>query len=162
MAMLAGLTAVAAVAGLLSILLDPAAAPWGSAAPHTTRQPSSHRPTISPSPKPIPPGGGAEPALDLDYVTVNLTIDPSDLSAASIERTVIHDPQLAGRRAGLVVIFGGGFNPGQGVQVAQEVEHVLATSPAISPIFKVAGYRSFWSGSLLPTEVELNVYLFKN
>jgi hypothetical protein len=118
-------------------------------------------PTSAPTPTPTP-AGRLPPVLDLNFVTVPLTIDQGDISASSIQQTIMNDPRLQGRQAGLVLLFTGGDpNSGPWREIDGQVWSILRGMDNSSPLFRVAISRSFWDGTLPVTEVKLNVYLFK-
>jgi hypothetical protein len=121
-------------------------------------------PTASASPTPTPtPTPQPQPALDLNYVTVYLPIDPGDISASSIQQTIMNNPKFAGRQAGLVILFAGGTDPNgpEWEEIDTQVWSILQGMDKDSPLFRVAVPRPFWNGMLPLTKVKLNVYLFK-
>jgi hypothetical protein len=136
--------------------------PKQSNPPPPTPTPSTPTPTPS-TPTPTPsPTESPEPALDLKYIKVPLDINPDDISASSVQSAIAADPKLAGRQAGLVILFAGGpYNGSQWEQIDAQVWTILQGMDTSTPLFKVAVSRKFWDGTLSPSQVELNVYLFK-
>jgi hypothetical protein len=123
--------------------------------PHVSQTPT---PTPTPTPKPT---GSTEPALDLAYVTVNLTINPGAVSAAAVRQAILANPRLAGRQAGLVILFAGGDSSSpQWEQLDSQVWGILKSMGDATSLFNVAVSRQFWGGGPLTT-IELNIYLFK-
>jgi hypothetical protein len=134
--------------------------------PAAVTKPPHPTASVSPTPKPSPtptPTGQPEPALDFKYVTVPLYINPYDISASTIQGTIMNDPQLKGRRAGLVMLFAGGQDPNQSQwgEIDNQVWSILQGMDSETPLFRVAVSRQFWNGVLPLSEVKLNVYLFK-
>lgn len=124
-------------------------------------KPKPH-PTATPAPTPKPSATRVPvPALQLSYVDVKLTINPSSVSAASIRKAISGNSQLSGRQAGLVMLFGGGdVNSSQWRQLDSKVWSILRGMDPQSPLFRVAVSRQFWGGGSVTT-IELNIYLFK-
>jgi hypothetical protein len=109
-------------------------------------------------------------ALDLRYIDLTLTrVDYQGLvrrdakAIAAVKRQVRRDHRLAGRRAGLVILFGGasGTNPSRGRQAAIQVQKVLADMGRHGFVFKDAVYRPFFDLQKPSTVVQLNVYVFR-
>ncbi|MEO6087694.1 MAG: hypothetical protein ABIQ18_31745 [Umezawaea sp.] len=131
--------------------------------PTTTTPPSTTTTT------PTQPTG---PALELGPVKLELPIDAAalldgDAGTAQVLRDRVRaDPRLAGRRAGLVMTFGGtggssqGANVTRGLEIAAKVNGVLGELGAQGFVFDSTVYRSFISlGS--PDALSMDVYLFK-
>jgi hypothetical protein len=145
-----------ALAFLLSTLVGtktPAAAPK----PHT-KVTSTPTPTPTPSPtKTTQPG----PALDLHDVPVTLSIDPSNVSASAIAQQLLSDPSLKGRRAGLVILFGGGSLDGPWQQLDTQIWGILQSMDDVSPLFSGAVPLEYWNGNYPLNQFLLRIYLFK-
>jgi hypothetical protein len=141
---------------LLALALTFLLATTVGAAPHLPKKPPAPHSSATSKPPPKPPTPQA--ALNLNYVTVHL----SDLSASSIQQTIMASPQLRGQRSGLVILFAGGpSSGGNWGQVDSQVWSILQGMNKETPLFKVAVSRQFWDGTLPLNQVTLNVYLFK-
>lgn len=119
----------------------------------------------TPTPRPTAP-----PALDLTPITLTVSVDYAQLHAndpaaiASVEQQVRGDGRLSGRRAGLVLIFGGvqGATEGAGLQAAQDVATlVLPRLGAQGFVFSGTVYRAFFATNQPAGSVELDVYVFR-
>ena len=100
------------------------------------REPKPHA-KVMPTPTPTPttqPG----PALDLHDVPVTLSIDPSNVSASAIAQRLLSDPSLKGRRAGLVILFGGGSLDGPWQHLDKQIWGILQSMDDESPLFSGA------------------------
>jgi hypothetical protein len=127
-------------------------------------------PTVTPSPTPTPSTTKAnEPALELTPVEINLGIDPQLLLANDpntvgvLWQQIQSDPRLAGRRAGLVEIFGGANDKedsDRGMRIADTVKGVLSGFGAGGSLFGGSVYVSFINLKG-PEVLSLHIYLFK-
>lgn len=134
------------------------------------KPPHKHVVAATPSPTPSPKKTGQpEPALDLNYVTINLTINPSAVMSgnsgaiAAIRKSVAANPQLRGRLAGLVLLFAGDDNGSypQWQKLDRQMWQVIQGGGADQPVFKVAVTRNFLTHGGASTAFQLDVYLFK-
>jgi hypothetical protein len=148
---------VAIVAALLLTITVATPSPAAKPRPRVTATPTS-----TPLPAPTPtvtattqPG----PALDFQYVSVTLNINPSALSATGIKHALLTNPSLKGRRAGLVMLFGGGSSSGSWPQLDSKVWKILQSMSDVTPLFSEAVDREFWNGGPL-NQFLLNIYLF--
>jgi hypothetical protein len=115
---------------------------------------------VSPTPTPTPttqPG----PALDLHDVPVTLSIDPFNVSASAIAQRLLSDPTLKGRRAGLVILFGGGSLDGPWQHLDKQIWGILQSMDDESPLFSGAVPLEYWNGSYPLDQFLLRIYLFK-
>ena len=135
----------------------------GNVPPPSARMAPTPTPTLSPTP--IPPR-----ALDLKPVSVMLHVNYSALLAkdpqeiANVEQQVRAVSQLNGRSAGLVLAFGGanGTSAATGLQLATKVDNdVLRALGAQGFVFQDTVYREFFNLALPPSEVQIDVYVFK-
>lgn len=112
------------------------------------------------------------PALELEPVKVELPIDAAALlggdagTVQGLRDRIRGDQRLAGRRAGLVMTFGGtggsslSANVERGLSIANRVNGALGELGAEGFVFDATVYRSFISlGS--PDALSMDVYLFK-
>jgi len=109
------------------------------------------------------------PALKLHPVHVYLQVDPQGLlsrsprAMASVRSQVLRVPDLASRRAGLVLLFGG---DSQGEALAysldRRVSTVLSDLGKGNFVFQKTVYRNFLQVGGPPTVVQLDIYLFKS
>jgi hypothetical protein len=155
-----------ALAFIVAVTAAPPLPPGAQAEPTTT---TTTPPTTTTTTTPSRPTG---PALELDPVKLELPIDAAALlggdagTAQGLRDRVRADPRLAGRRAGLVMTFGGtggssqGANVTRGLAIADRVNGVLGELGAQGFVFDSTVYRSFISlGS--PDALSMDVYLFK-
>jgi hypothetical protein len=152
------------------LVADTVSTPAPPSLPKATHSTSVVHHRITPTPSASPSG----PALDLGYVTANLTVDQAGLLAgsaqaeASVRSQMTRISGLTGRRAGLVLLFAGAPDPDSptdykaAINLDQDMAGVL-TSLSIDggPVFQVAVYRDFANYGSEPDTVELNIYLFK-
>ena len=101
------------------------------------------------------------PALDLHYVPVTLSIDPSAVSANAVERLLLSNPALKGRRAGLVILFGGGSLDGPWQQLDKKIWGILQSMNDVTPLFSGAVPLQYWNGSYPSNLFLLHIYLFR-
>lgn len=123
-------------------------------------------PTITPSPTPLP----KPPVLDLHYITVIVHVDYGALSSgdpgtiAKVEQQIRSVAKLQGRRAGLVLTFGGsqGTSEGTGLQAAKDLDaKVLQNLGSQNFVFNGTVYREFFATDKPVGTIELDVYVFK-
>jgi hypothetical protein len=120
----------------------------------------------TPTPKPT-----ALPALDLTPIVLTVSVDYAQLHAgdpaalAAVEGQLRGDRRLAGRRAGLVLIFGGvqGATEGAGLQAAQDIATLLLSRLGAQGFVFYGGtvYRAFFATDKPAGTVELDVYVFR-
>jgi hypothetical protein len=135
----------------------PAAKPHPQATVTPTSKPvPASTPTPTPTPAKTTQSG---PALDLHYVPVTLQIDPSAPSATGIRQALLANPRLKGRRAGLVILFGGGSVSGPWLQLDNQVWKILSS---VTPLFSGAADLPYWNGSDPSSQFLLHIYLFKD
>ncbi|MBB5830034.1 hypothetical protein [Micromonospora carbonacea] len=122
-------------------------------------------PSASPTPSPTP-----EAVLELEPVSIKLsTVDWRGLLAnqpravRGLQARVRSHPGLSGRRAGLVLTFGGaaGGNTGRGMAIARQVNQALAGLGTQGFVFRGAVYRPFISLASPQGTLTIDVYLFK-
>lgn len=135
-------------------------------------RPKPHVPTpiarVTPTPTPSPT---PEPGLDNQPITLDLHVDYQGLlrhdpaAILDAERQVRANPQLAGRRAGLVLSFGGAppSNPHLGIQVAQALDdNVLKDLASLNYVFvSYTVYREFFNLGVSSSDIQVDVYVFK-
>jgi hypothetical protein len=127
-------------------------------------------PTSSPTPSPSP-SARPEPALDLSYVTVQLTVDSQGLlnndpnAMASVRKQIRAKSTLNGRHAGLVLAFDGDNGDpsidSTSLEIAGKVNEVLASMGSQGYVFRNTAYRSFIGRNVSPDIVDVDIYLFK-
>jgi hypothetical protein len=98
-------------------------------------------------------------SLDVRYVTVSLTVSPEQ-NMALLAQEVASDDALAGRRAGIVLIFAGGGVDANWEQLDEEVQNALISYEPAHQIFATATFENFVNIGAPPSSVELQVYLF--
>lgn len=124
--------------------------------------------TLIPTPTLVP----TPPPLVLHPITLQLTVDPSGLLSTPPNPNVIAqamaqvkaDPQLRGKRAGLVLTFGGASNaaPGQGITDAQAFDsEVLTALGKQNYVFINTVYREFFTLGADPSNFTVDVYVYK-
>lgn len=131
----------------------------------TVGQPPPPEPRPTPSPTPTPT---VEPALDLRPVHVEVKVDWRGLladraRARSALRRKIHAVQaLKGRRAGLVLAFGGGAGTdvGRAMLIARKANAVLRELGSRDAVFRRTVFRPFISFSDAKM-LSLDIYMFK-
>jgi hypothetical protein len=94
-------------------------------------------------------------------VPVTLSIDPSSVSGSAIEQVLLSDPRLKGRRAGLVLLFGGGGLNGPWQQLDKQIWGILQSMNDVTPLFSGAVGLQYWNGSYPLNQFLLRIYLFK-
>ncbi|MEU4768014.1 hypothetical protein AB0H12_32665 [Actinosynnema sp. NPDC023794] len=154
-----------ALAFIVAVTAAPPQPPGAQAEPTTTT-------TTPPTTTTTTPSRPTGPALELEPVKLEMPIDAAALlggdagTAQALRDRVRADPRLAGRRAGLVMTFGGtggssqGANVTRGLAIADRVNGVLGELGAQGFVFDSTVYRSFISlGS--PDALSMDVYLFK-
>lgn len=128
--------------------------------------PPTPTPTLTPSPTPVP----KLPVLDLNYIKVTVRVDYAALHSGNraaiqdVERQVRNVSGLSGRRAGLVLTFGGsaGDSNGLGLQAAKDVDaRVLQDLGRQGFVFGGTVYREFFATDKPVGTVELDIYVFK-
>lgn len=135
--------------------------PRPDAVAHASTAPSRSR---SPAPTRSP-----EPVLELNPVEITLTVDPRGLltgnasAKAALARAIRRDSRLSGRRAGLVLTFGGALNgsQGQAIAIANQADNVLRGLGAQGYVFRGTVYRPFLALNASPSALKVDVYLFK-
>jgi hypothetical protein len=122
------------------------------------------------TPKPTPsPSASPLPVLQLKPLKIMATINWTGLVAgeasaeAALQRRVQSYPGLRGRRAGLVLTFGGasGDGAGEAITIARSVDTVLQQLGTERFVFYGTVFRPFLSLSSPPDRIEIDVYLFK-
>ncbi|MGH2486399.1 MAG: hypothetical protein ACRDHE_10330 [Ktedonobacterales bacterium] len=119
--------------------------------------------TILPTATPLP-------ALNLTPITLNLTVDYQGLlnhnagTIAQIEGQVRGDARLKGKRAGLVLSFGGAsFGTNLAIQVANGCDTaVLQDLGRQNYVFIDTVYRDFFTLDADPSSLQIDVYVFKS
>ena len=157
-----------ALAFIVAVTAAPPLPPGAQAEPEPTTTTTTTLSTTTTT-TPAQPAG---PALELDPVKLELPIDAAALlggdagAVQGLRDRVRADPRLAGRRAGLVMTFGGtggssqGASVTRGLSIADKVNGVLGELGAQGFVFDSTVYRSFISlGS--PDALSVDVYLFK-
>ena len=123
-------------------------------------------PTVTPSPTPLP----KPPVLDLHYITVTIQVDYGALNSgdtatvAKVEHQIRTDSRLRGRRAGLVLTFGGSQNGSNAtaLQAAKDMDkQVLQDLGGQNYVFNGTVYREFFATDKPAGTIELDVYVFK-
>ncbi len=143
-------------------------APSSQAAPHPKPAPS---PTVTPGPQvtaspTMAPKRLLPLPLDLTPVTVTLkNIDPNavlngdPVQADAIRKAVLTDHRLAGRQAGLVILFGGGdVNSHEYRQLDLKIWSFLTGPGSSTGLFSAARPLDYWGGGPL-TQFQLDIYL---
>lgn len=128
--------------------------------------------TTTPTPTPtVFPTPTVLPALDLQPISVTIQVDYQGIlnnnpaAVANAEQQLRTVTQLRGRRAGLVLSFGGtnGVGTQTGLQIADQFNaHVLTDLGTHNYVFIETAYRSFFSLGSDPSQLSLDVYVFKN
>jgi hypothetical protein len=140
----------------------------------TVGQPPRPKPTPSASPSPSPsasPSPSREPVLELNPVNIVLNsvdwrglLDNNPAAADAMLGQVKANGQLAGRRAGLVLTFGGA-SPGDtdlALRIAGRVNDLLKQlGEQTGFVFRGTIYRPFLSLASPYSKVTIEVYLFK-
>jgi hypothetical protein len=141
-------------------------APSSQSAPHPKPAPS---PTVTPGPQvtaspTMAPKRHLPLPLDLTPVKMTLNIDPNAVlnndpeQADKIRKAVLTDHRLAGRQAGLVILFGGGdVNSSEW----HRLDHKIWSFLSSTCLFSAARPLDYW-GSGLPTQFRLDIYLWYN
>jgi hypothetical protein len=130
------------------------------------------KPHVRPTPTPTPtPTQG--PALDLNYVCVDLTfddpqglIDGDQAEVSSVQNQITGQPALESQQAGLVLLFGGDPDSPAGDSEAKALDeaviHILRGLGQRDSVFGgTVVYREFLGLDQPQTSVQLNVYVFK-
>jgi hypothetical protein len=108
--------------------------------------------------------------LELKPLRIHATINWAGLltgdegARAALQRRVQSVAALKGRRAGLVLTFGGAGGDsagGEAVAIARKVDSVLRQLGARRFVFSGTVFRPFLSLSAPPSRVTIDVYLFK-
>jgi hypothetical protein len=110
-----------------------------------------------------------EPVLELNPVSLKVLIDWQALLGgdpvvtAALQQQIQSEAALAGRRAGLVLTFGGasGGKEGLGKSIAERVNSVLTELGGQGFVFNGAVYRAFIDTGAPQEELTIDVYLFK-
>ncbi|MFI6906453.1 hypothetical protein ACIBKY_34690 [Nonomuraea sp. NPDC050394] len=135
----------------------------------TVGVPSPPEPAPTPTPSHTPtPSRTPEPGLEQRPVEVTMKVDwagllaGDDAAEAKIRRKVREDVKLHGRRAGLVLAFGGAgdTDPGRALNIAGKANAVLKDLGKSGYVFDDAVFRPFLSHRAVNTLV-LDIYLFK-
>lgn len=123
---------------------------------------------VAPTPTPVP----TPPPLVLHPITLTLNVDPNGLlstppdpnAIAQAQARIKADPRLKGKRAGLVLTFGGATtdNPSQGITDAQAFDQEVLTPLGTSGyVFVNTVYREFFTLNGDTTSFQVDVYLYK-
>ncbi|BCB81586.1 hypothetical protein GCM10022251_16620 [Phytohabitans flavus] len=141
-------------------------APMAALDPSPSPETAAASPSLSPSPTATP----GPPALELDAVTFDFTVNVDALmggrSAASSAlvaefKRKLRAERLAGREAGFMLTFGYAEQPGYrnslGRNLAQKVNEVVVGSV---PGFERARFRSYWSQGPVG-KVQIQVFFFE-
>ncbi|MEE6258116.1 hypothetical protein [Plantactinospora sonchi] len=132
--------------------------------PEPTASPSASVPA-SPSSSPTP-----EPVLELEPVSIELnSVDWRGLlsnkrgAIRALQNRVKGHPDLKGRRAGLVLTFGGasGDNTARARRIANRANDALRALGRDGIIFRGTVYRPFHSLASPPSKLTIDVYLFR-
>ncbi len=129
--------------------------------------PPRAKPTPTPTAIPTPT---QLPTLDLQPVSLHLHVDyqallqgdPAAIAGAEIQVRAV--PQLRGRRAGLVLTFGGtqGVGPAVALQVAKQLDDSVLTDLGNQHyVFTGTVYREFINLDNGPDDIQVDVYVFK-
>jgi hypothetical protein len=124
------------------------------------------KPTASATPS-RKPTAQPTPALDLRYVAVNLSINPSAVMSgdpaaiAAIRSKVTANPSLKGRLAGLVLLYAGDDNGSYQPWLKLDAAMWKILRGADSAVFNVAVTRDFYTHGGPSTQFQFDVYLFK-
>ncbi|HEY0697542.1 MAG TPA: hypothetical protein VGD43_07000 [Micromonospora sp.] len=130
-----------------------------------TPPPPPPTPSASPSPSPTP-----EPALELKPVSIELRgvnwrglLDNDAGAVRALQNRIRSHPALRNRRAGLVLTFGGasGGNTDRAMTIARRTNSALAQLGAQGFVFRGTVYRPFLSLGSPPSELTVDIYLFK-
>jgi hypothetical protein len=135
-------------------------------------------PSESATPQPASPSPGPTPGVDSNFVCLRVNTEPTlltgapsaarDAHLADIERQVrerTSQPDLAGRRAGIVLSFGIADSPDDGVRRASMFNAEIL--PRVPPVFRRAdggpvANRAFWGGrprgDRRSGAIEVNIY----
>jgi hypothetical protein len=135
--------------------------------------PPEPKPTPAPAHHPVPakskPPNRPGPALDLNYVTITISnldynglLNNSSAATASVRNAVLGNAAVRGRRAGLVLLFGGD-NPQNALAVSldQKISQILTGLGRQNYVFQVAVYRDFVDLAQPLSDFHMDVYLFK-
>lgn len=144
-------------------------APSSQAPPHrkpASSPPVTSSPQVTASPTTTPKRHLPLP-LDLTPVKVTLkNIDPNAVlngdavQADAIRKAVLAYHRLAGRQAGLVILFGGGdVNSGEWHQLDLKIWRFLTGPGSSTGLFSAAVPLDYWGGGPL-TQFQLNIYLW--
>jgi hypothetical protein len=123
-----------------------------------------------PSPTPTPSATATpKPVLELKPLRIHATVNwqgllsGSERAQAALQRRVQSVATLHGRRAGLVLTFGGasGDGPGEAVAIARKVDSALQALGRRRFVFSGTVFRPFLSLGAPPSQVEIDIYLFK-
>jgi hypothetical protein len=134
------------------------------------REPVAEETTASPSPSPSPsPTRTQDPVLELEPVEIKMDVDWTGLlngeAAAknALAQKIRSNPGLKGRRAGLVLTFGGasGGQDERAITIANRVADVLRALGKQGFVFRGTVYRPFLDNGAPPTQLKVDVYLFK-
>jgi hypothetical protein len=131
--------------------------------PPPSATPGASRPA-EPSPSTTP-----QPALELKPLSFEVQIDWQGLlsgdqaAQAALLKKVRSEPGLSGRRAGLVLTFGGdsGGSPAQAIAIAEKVDSVLQELGDQQFVFSGTVFRPFLALNSPPGIVQIDIYLFK-
>lgn len=141
------------------------AATVGQVVPQRTAAlPPTPTPTMVPTPT-VLPGLAVQPitlALHIDYHGL---LNHDSTAIATAEQQVRANRLLVGRRAGLVLAFGGALGaptPNYGTRVAQALDQeVLAALGQQGYVFTGTVYREFFDLGVDPSYITVDVYVFK-
>ncbi|GIJ27004.1 hypothetical protein Vqi01_21660 [Micromonospora qiuiae] len=133
--------------------------------------PAEPEPAASASPSPSASASPTpEPVLELKPVSIRLTsVDWQGLLAndpraiRTLQNKVRKHPGLQGRRAGLVLTFGGASNDNtdRAMRIARRANAALKKLGDEGIIFRGTVYRPFLSLASPPSALTIDVYLFK-
>ncbi|MEV4892690.1 hypothetical protein AB0K48_25250 [Nonomuraea sp. NPDC055795] len=135
----------------------------------TVGMPAPPKPSPTPTPLDVPtPSRTPEPGLEQRPVEVTMKVDWAGLLAgdgkaeAGIRQKVRAVEKLHGRRAGLVLAFGGAgdTDPGRALTIARKANAVLKDLGDSGYVFQGAVFRPFLSHRAVHTLV-LDIYLLK-
>jgi hypothetical protein len=142
----------------------------GQPSPPGSNDGDAKLPPTTTSTAPTTSAAAYEPVLELTPVPVKLTVDWQRLlnndaaTAEGLRGQMRSNSQFSGRRAGLVLTFGGTSNgkaAGRGISIANQVNDILRGLDAPGSAFRsTTVYRPFISFD--PPEIlNIDVYLFK-
>jgi hypothetical protein len=130
----------------------------------------SASPTPSPSATPSPsPSSTQEPVLELMPVEMTLPVDWVGLlngnrsASDGLQRQIRGDQRLFGRRAGLVLTFGGaqGVSYATAINIANRADDAMTALGATGFVFQGTVYRPFLGLNAPPGTLVVDIYLFK-